>query len=182
MKIKILVGILVLLIIVNLATIGSYFYYQSQQNDLPPWHRANVQADTSHVFSRNFDRKKMQRLRMLMRDFHENSQDLMREAKAAEEALFEMLQKDTTTTAIYEQIDHLKEIRGKVAKRAVEHLMEAKSFLSPEEQRRFLHAIMQMRPGFKRGGRPFPPGRFQRPFPFRGDRQNKKPPFLNQAR
>ncbi len=143
MKLKILIGALIFLIAVNLATIGSYLYLQ--------WRAPRFTAAPPEALppgpELRLDRAQQQQLRMLLRDFKQEVQPLERRVQELEERIFELLQKEPGNREVIEQ--HLQEIsrlRFEISKRMLAKFEETREFLSPVQQKRFYDLLMRARP------------------------------------
>jgi len=163
MKVKILVGILVFLIVVNLATLGSFLYMQWRNPPQPEFQRMG-QGPRVEL---NLDKSQRQQLRALLREFRTETEPLNDQIHQVEDEIFALLQEDAVDPGQVE--DKLKEIaalRLEINKRIIEKFHETREFLSPVQQQHFYRSLMQARPG------PMGPGpRFQRGRP--------GPPFHN---
>ncbi len=179
MKLKILIGVLVFLILVNLATIGSFFYFQMHRPDHPPG--GVFDGRPPHDMMRLGAEKRAQ-LRELLENFHQITRADQQQLHQSTDELFELLQSDSAST---EEIDNalqsIETLRSKINHKMIETLLQAKTFLSPKEQKRFFNSMMRARPGpperrsskFNREGRR--PQMFNRGFerPPKSDNQNK---------
>jgi Spy/CpxP family protein refolding chaperone len=161
MKIKILIGILILLIAINLGTLGSYLYVQFVKGDrAPDFERSPrppfARPDRSEM---RLDREQREKLRDLLGEIYRESMPLRKKLWDVEKHTFELLQQDP---APMEDIDkNLKEIadlRLGMIRIAISKMQKAKTFLTPEQQEHFFKAIMMARPGFGEPGRNMPPG------------------------
>jgi Spy/CpxP family protein refolding chaperone len=166
MKLKILVGILVLLIVVNLAALGSFLYMQWRNPPQPEFQRMG----RGPRFELNLDKSQRQQLRALLREFQTETKPINDQIHRLEDEIFELLQEDSVDPGGIE--DKLKEIaalRLEISKRIVDKFRETRKFLSPVQQRHFYRSLMQVRPG------PMGPGpRFQRGRP---NQPLHNPPF-----
>jgi Spy/CpxP family protein refolding chaperone len=165
MKIKILIGILLVLIVINLGTIGTYLYLQStrdrniprwDQNRRPPFH-------PNHRPEMKLDRKQRHQLRNLLREFQQENKDIRSRIWELERTTFDLLQqKNIPQDQVNQNLKELSEYRLKLMTAAVEKMIKAKSFLTPEQQKPFFDIIMESRPappfGMEPGaGPPSPP-------------------------
>lgn len=162
MKLKILVGLLVFLIVVNLATIGSYIYFRMQ--DKHDWKRGSIDFpdDPRGRFSRppHLDltpdqRKQLIELRI---SFADETKELSQEIGKLREEIYQTLNKDTVSWTIIE--DKLREIadhRMQIEKIAIQKLIDAKDYLSLP-QRDHLFRFLLMEPSPLKGAPPFDRG------------------------
>jgi uncharacterized membrane protein len=155
LKIKLLVGILVFLIVVNLATIGSFVYMRWSHRDAPPPgyfdhrgfdHRRGPWADRDARM--RFPREDRQELMGLLRELRDETQDLRDRIDELEGQTLRVLQQDPVPRA---QLDSLLEdiaaTQLLISRKATDKLIEAKIHLSPEQQKMFFEAIRTVRPG-----------------------------------
>jgi hypothetical protein len=160
MRLKVLVGILVFLIIVNLATIGTFLWVHFSR-DVPE----KVYRFGPRRGMRSFPEKapgvggpmrfrtgEREKLRTLFSEFRNETQDLRDRVGALERETFELMHEDPVPVG---QVDSLlKEIslvEYEISKRAAAKLIEAKKVLPPDQQSHFFNAIhrshMMMRGG-----------------------------------
>lgn len=151
MKLKVLIGALIFLIALNLATIGSYLYLQWRGPRLtaaPP--EAPPPGAELHL-----DRAQQQQLRLLLRNFKQEVQPLEHRVQELEEQIFELLQEEPVSR---EEIEHhLQEIswlRLEISKQMLSKFEETQKFLSPVQQKRFYDLLMRARPAPPAGRRP----------------------------
>ena len=156
MKTKILVGALVFLIVVNLATLGTYLYL-----------RFTAPADPGPEFvggppgaMLELDASTRERLRNLMMEFRRETMPIQEQVRSAEDSLARLLQQDPVpldrVDRLFQQIG---ELRTSVGRLAVRRLVQTKSFLTPEQQHMFFRSVLDQQPrmrpgaGFGRGPR-----------------------------
>lgn len=155
MKTKVLVGILIFLIVVNLATLGTYLYLRFVAPEEPPFGFPGGGPPPAML---ELDPAARSQLRDLMMDFRREARPLQEQILRAEDSIAILLVQepvpDETLERLFEQIADL---RVSINKMAVRRLVQTKSFLPPEQQRMFFRAIMDARPqmgprgGFGRG-------------------------------
>ena len=165
MKLKILIGILVFLIAVNLATIGSYIYFQTRDhNEL---RRMHVPEDFREGFSPphlGLDHKQRQQLFELRKSFENETREYTENIRELREDIFSAIREDTVSLSVIEgKLDEISDLRKQIEKVAIKKLLEAKNHLSPLQRDhlyRFLlaepphfneRAPFQRKPGSKRG-------------------------------
>jgi uncharacterized membrane protein len=170
MRLKVLVGILVFLIILNLATIGTFLYVHfSHGPDGAPgplnvWPGLGSGPEPGERYSIDkrvrFQVKEREALRTLLNEFRSETDDLRSRAQDLEREAFELMQQDPVPKAVVDSL--LKEIslvQYEVSKRAAAKLIEAKKILPPEQQRHFFnainrtHSMMRGEPGHPGAGR-----------------------------
>lgn len=166
MKIKVLIGVLVFLIVLNLATIGSFLFMRWRADDdgarAPRAHRASrIEHGTEHQhppvppFRPSGEERKQ--LIALLEGFRADTEELRLEMFALEEQVFERMRRDEVPRA---EVDSLLEkiagVRTEIGRMAVDKLIESKEYLSPEQQQRFFESILETRSG-RGGGRRWHP-------------------------
>ena len=160
MKLKILIGILVFLILVNLATIGSYLFF-SQKPSM--WDRGPFDGRRGARAARMFDREQRKQLGKLMREHRQNSLGQHQQMAAIEQEIYELLKADSVDIEqLKSKISQIHALRAEVSSNAIQVLINSKSFLTPEQQAYFFRAIIhgprhrgdRGRPGKPRGLRP----------------------------
>lgn len=160
MKIKVLAGLLVFLIVVNLVTIGSYIYFQLQRPPEPPGSRERPPGPRLEL-----NREQFQQLRQLMGQFMKETRDQQEKIWDLQNEIFELLQQEPVPmTVIDQKLAEITATRLEVSKKATKDMIKAKEFLSPAQQKRFYNLLMQSRPGRRWERRPFRGGPRQPPF------------------
>jgi len=167
MKLKVLVGALVLLIVLNLATIGTFLYVHFTRPEMPPV------VDGPEFTHRDADSGRRLRLHRLpsehrealvglLREFHSETEDLRTRLDALEGGVFDLMQGDPVPVARVDSLlGDVSRVRLEISRIATRKLIKAKGVLPPEEQRIFFDAILQARPaphfsqGPRHGERPF---------------------------
>ena len=159
MKLKILVGILLFLIVVNIATIGSYIYFRVQDNG----ERRNDRFDFPRDFHGRFSRpphldltpEQMQQLLELRMSFAEDTKELSLEIAKSRGEIYEILKSDSVSwTMIEEKLQQIANFRMQIEKIAIKKLIEAQDYLSLK-QRELLFRFLLMEPSPISGAPPF---------------------------
>ncbi len=153
MKLKILVGILIFLIILNLATIGSYIYFQINKPESPHAEDFQPPGPGSGQFGPpprlQLDQQQRQQLRALLWEFKEDTQSLEEEILQLQGKIFQLMQRESVPEKeIYEKLADIANLRLEISKKATQKLINAKEFLTPVQQEHFYRAlIMHAGPG-----------------------------------
>jgi uncharacterized membrane protein len=166
-KLKLLIGILLFLIALNLATIGTFLYKQWKHSAPHPQQEKSSQIRRSERM-RSLDPEKRQVLRRLLEEFHEETGDLRDEIGRMEIEAFALLEREVVPRDSLDMVlEQLSGLRLAISRRATDKLIEAKIHLDPRQQKMFFRMILMSRPGHD-------PGMFeQRPGgPPRGRDQN----------
>lgn len=165
MKIKILIGILLVLIAINLGTIGTYLYLQlNRDKNIPHWDQSRrSHFPPNHRPEMKLDKQQRHQLRNLLQEFQQENQDIRNQIWELERTTFDLLQQENIPqNQVNQNLKQLSDYRLKLMTAAVEKMIKAKSFLNPEQQKHFFDFIMESRPAppFRRepaGGPPAPP-------------------------
>ncbi len=166
MKLKILIGALIFLIVVNLATLGSYIYFRIQHappplmERFPPFRGGPPHWEEHPDVRLNLTPEQRHQLRSLILEFQEESRELRFKKMRDEEKLMELLQADTLDTKVIEQTIHqISEDQFEIRRIAIRKLVKARTFLTPNQQKRFYLSLIRGR------GRHHPPPGMGMPFP-----------------
>ncbi len=158
MKTKVLVGILLFLIVVNLSTIGVFVYHILRggppQLDAVPFEGGRGPG----MMGGESPMMKMQpevreRMHALMMGFREDVKDTQQRIFVLEDSTVAMLKNDPPPMdRVNENLKKLSDLRLSINQKAVHNVLQVKSFLNPEQQEMFFRAIMQARPQMGRSG------------------------------
>ncbi len=168
MKIKVLIGVLVFLIAINLGTIGSYIYLRLTNENRKPGNKAfgefpDMPAERPDL---RLNREQRQQLIRLLRDFNEESRETRLQIRELEKEIFQLLQENQVPMKKVEQeLKKMSELRLDISQLAIKKMIDAKKFLTTQQQARFFNDIMHERPSIpeRRGGfrPPGPSGRIE---------------------
>ncbi|HCA79390.1 MAG TPA: hypothetical protein DEP53_06605 [Bacteroidetes bacterium] len=159
MKTKVLVGILLFLIVINLSTIGVFVYHLLKPvppelalgagEGVPP--PGMMGAGMPMMRLKPEAREKMHKL---MLGFREEIRDYQEQMFALEDSTVALLKNDPPPMSrVNEHLKQIADLRLLIDEKAVHNLLQAKKYLSPDEQEMFFRAIMQARPqGMRLGG------------------------------
>ncbi len=161
MKIKILIGVLVFLIVLNLATIGSFLFMRWRADDegrsraprAPRVSRFERGHELPRVPAHPFrpSGEERRQLFALLEGFRSDTEELRLEMFALEETVFELMRRDEVPRAEVDSLlEEISVVRTEIGRMAVDRLIESKEHLSPEQQQRFFESILETRSG--RGG------------------------------
>jgi uncharacterized membrane protein len=160
-KVKILIGVLVFLIVVNLATIGSYVYFRVQHKPV------DVVSNFPGRFPRpprlELDEAQRGQLVELRMSFENDTREISDEIAKTREEIYQMLRQDSVPMgSVEEKLRKVAELRIQVEQIAIKKLVEARHYLSPQqvdhlyrfllmESPRRVGPDFKMRPGALRG-------------------------------
>ena len=169
MKIKLLVGGLIFLIVINLATIGTFLYLQFNKSEQKFKYRAQdslmippfLYPDSRGERLNNEQREK---LFGMFERFRNETKDVNQEIKVLQHDIQELLMsEEINEDELNQKMQKVAEIRLNISRAAVKNIIEAKSFLTPEQVEHFVRAIMQFRPPHRDGMPPEFKGRQRDP-------------------
>jgi uncharacterized membrane protein len=141
MKLKILVGALVFLIVVNVAAIVAFVLVQTRH----PRPRGEWR-NHAHERLANLDRDKRRALFATMRQFHEESRDLIEQTHAMEnEAITAMGENPVPRARIDSLLQQISDNRLEIARRVTDRMIAMGESLSPEDRKHVMAALMRMR-------------------------------------
>lgn len=150
MKVKILVGALLFLIAVNLATIGSYVYFRFSANNSRPFF--NREYMMRRPFGRGpgprlqLDRQQRQQMFKLLTEFRRETVSERRKIDSLERVTFRLMQQNPAPMdSIDANLKRITDIRFEISQQIIKKLMAAKSYLTPRQQHQFYNAIMRAR-------------------------------------
>lgn len=158
MKTKVLVGILLFLIVVNLSTIGVFVYHILRggppQLDAVPFEGRRppgMMGGESPMM--RMQPEVRERMHALMMGFREDVKETQQRIFVLEDSTVAMLKNDPPPMdRINENLKKISDLRLSINQKAVHNLLRAKSFLNPGQQEMFFRAIMQARPEIGRSG------------------------------
>ncbi len=152
MKTKVLVGVLLFLIVVNLSTIGVFVYHILKGG--PP--RIDVMAVDGvrppGMMEGESPMMRMQpevreRMHTLMMSFRDEVKQTQERIFVLEDSTVAMLKNDPPPMdRINENLRKISDLRLSINQKAVHNLLQAKTFLNSEQQEMFYRAVMQARP------------------------------------
>jgi hypothetical protein len=167
MKLKVLVGALVFLVVLNLATIGTFLYVHFTGPRMPrmmgaPEHPRRDGPAGRRPWLNRLPSENREALVGLLGEFHSETQDLRTTLHTLEGDVFDLMQIDPVPVARVDSLlGEASRVRLEISRIATRKLIEAKGVLPPEEQRVFFESILQARPDprsihdFRHRDRPF---------------------------
>jgi hypothetical protein len=151
MKTKVLVGILLFLIVVNLSTIGVFVFHvlrgpkEAELMSLEGGRPAGMMAPEAPMM--RLQPEVRERMRKLMVSFREDTRDLQQKIFMLEDTTVALLKNDPPPMGrISDNLRQISDLRLLINQKAIHNLIQARSFLPPGQQDMFFRAIMQARP------------------------------------
>lgn len=153
MKTKVLVGSLLFLIVLNLATLGTWLYVRF----VAPAEESPAPVGGPPELMQEMDEGTRQQLRSVIMEFRQEVMPLQRQVRSAEDSVALLLQQDAVPVeAVRGLLRRVAELRTSISSQAVERLVATKKFLTPEQQRLLFRAIVEAQPRGPRGDGPGP--------------------------
>lgn len=144
MKVKVLVGALVVLVIMNIAAIGSFWFMHHSHRG----HRDRDQRSDRSAM-RDLPREERRKLFRTMRSFREEVRPLNQQTDRLEEDLIASMRKDPVPRAHIDSVlQQISQNRLEIARRATDRMIAMGDSLSPAERELMLDALRR----FHRGG------------------------------
>lgn len=181
MKTKVLVGVLVFLIVVNLVTLGTYLFItltKPPEPRFPMGPRGMMMGEGRRGMGMgpmSFDDEQRHELMSHMMELHEEVQPLRDSVMELEREALELLKQETIPLdEVDRTLARIAELKLRMSQAATRKVVDAKSSLTPEQQEFFISMIIRSQSGMAGGRPPFdmkPPmdPRFQKP-PMEGRR------------
>ena len=142
MKTKVLVGVLLFLILVNLGTIGVYVFRLIRP--APP---EGFRIDRDGQPGLALRPEAREHLRGVMEKFQTESRDLQKEAERIEDSTVAFLcMENVPMERVQSSLRELADVRLRLSTHAVASLLAAKPYLRPEEQSAFFRSVVHARP------------------------------------
>ncbi len=147
MKLKVLVGILVFLILVNLATIGSYVYLQAGKDKPTSINFLPGPPVPPNYPDLDFSPEQRRQLKKQLDDFKRETQPIKEKERKLENKTFELLQQNPVPRLEIDSNLHIiANIKLELSRKAIQNLIEAKKILTPKQQELFYDAIIRAKP------------------------------------
>jgi len=154
-KLKLLISVLLFLIVLNLATIGTFMYKQWKQEDTYRAPHAERQLHSRSRRSgemRTLNPEKRQVLRRLLKELHEETENLQDEISRKQIEAFALLERETVPRdSLNMVLEQVSELRLEISRRATDKLIKAKVHLDPNQQKMFFRLILMSRTGHDHG-------------------------------
>lgn len=157
MKLKILIGILVFLIVVNLATLGTYIYFRMQADDdrspvVPRAYHSPGKFSSPPIL--RLEPEQRQQLLELRMSLDEDTREYSERIRKLRNDIFMAVKDDSVSMdEIEKKLEEIAELRMQIEKAAISNLLEARRQLSPAQRDhlfRFLLRDFDGRPPFQR--------------------------------
>ena len=157
MKTKVLVGVLLFLIVVNLSTIGVFVFHMlrgpKEAELMSPEGGRPIGVMTPESPMMRLRPEVRERMHKLMVSFREDTKELQQKIFMLEDTTVALLKYDPPPMGrISDNLKQLSDLRLLINQKAIHNLLRTKSFLPPEQQDMFFRAIMQARPQSGRYG------------------------------
>ncbi len=153
MKIKVLVGVLVFLIVLNLATIGTWLYFRFVQPEPPGWKQPPPWSAPMRPGMRppieDLTRAQRQQLRQLIREMRQAKRPVEQQLRQLHYMLrLALIDSTVSTDSLQVLLDSLASIQRQLNEITIEYFLQAREFLTPQQRQRIFRHL------FFPGGRP----------------------------
>jgi heavy-metal resistance protein len=142
MKVKVLIGALVVLMLMNVAALGSFLFLH-----LHARHQGNDRARYSHRWvMRNVPAKDRDTFFNTMRSIHDDVHPLAEDTGKLEDELIRSMRKDPVPRAhIDSLLEEISKNRLEIARRATDRMIAMGDSLTPDERGHMVDAMMRFR-------------------------------------
>jgi hypothetical protein len=149
MKLKILIVVLVTLIIMNIAAVDTYLYYNfanrpgDNTDNIPAGVPASNDEQGDDPLAKLNDTQRKE-IRTLMQEFKRSTGELYGRIKILDDDILTLIQQEPSQREKIEQdLKEISTLRMEISKIAVEKIMQTKSYLSKEQQEKLFSAIFR---------------------------------------
>lgn len=150
MKIKFLVGALILLVIVNLAAIGTVIMMRARRLPMPERRGIRAVAPEGELRSRRtrIPREHREELMVQLHDLQQETEPFRERIADLEGQMFETLHAEQASEAVIDSLlSEISNVQFEMSKVATRKLIEAKEILPPEHWEMFFRAMLNARRG-----------------------------------
>jgi Spy/CpxP family protein refolding chaperone len=143
MKVKVLIGALAVLMVMNMAALGAFFFFHLHARH----HGLHGRERFTHRWvMRNVPEGDRERLMRTMRSFHEEVRPLAEQTGKLEEELISSMRKDPAPRAhIDSLLEQISQNRLEIARRATDRMIAMGDSLTPDERGHMVDALMRSR-------------------------------------
>jgi len=163
-KLKVLIGVLVFLIVLNLATIGTFVYTQWKRSGPEyafPGPMGPERPLDERFGSRRGSRSRLRlpdaqrrELHALFDEFLTETAELREHVRDLESQTFALMQRDNVSRPQLDSLlGEIAATRLEISRRAADQLIKSKTHLTPEARKAFYDAILDSRPRMRQGMR-----------------------------
>ena len=146
MKIKLLVGALVLLVVMNIAALGAFLFAHLNQRPGDQW-TAGFRADHRRIAGA-LNTRERQKLFHAMKSFHEEVRPLVDNTRSLENDLMVSMRETPVPRARVDSLlEQISRNRLEIARHATDRMIAMGDSLSPDERAHMVDALMSMRQG-----------------------------------
>ena len=144
MKVKLLVGALVVLVIMNIAALGTFWFMQKQGSQFRD--RPGREWRAQRGGGSDLSREERRRVRRAMRSIHQEVRPLIDETASLENELIASMKKDPAPRAHIDSLhQQISAKRLEIARRATDRMIAMADSLSPAERDQMIDAMARFR-------------------------------------
>jgi len=159
MKLKIWIVILSFLTVINLTAVAAILVHHVDFR--PQGDELREPEDRSRFMERGrhrLPREERKRFMELFHEFRDDTEDLRERTTMLENEIVDLMRQDPVAReALDSLLVEVSALRLEISRKATDRMLEAKEFLTPEQQEMFYRAILRGRPGDGSRGRHFRP-------------------------
>jgi uncharacterized membrane protein len=149
MKVKLLVGALIVLVIMNLAALGTFWFMRDHRPAPPFGERPGREWRMHRGAGHNLSREERQLVFRAMRGIPQEVRPLIEETGVLEDDLIASMKKDPVPRAHIDSLhQQISAKRLEIARRATDRMIAMSDSLSPAERELMIDAMVR----FRRGG------------------------------
>lgn len=144
MKVKVLSGILIFSLALNLAVLGTFIYHRIDRPDvfLPPG-----EAKPPFIKDMNLDEEQRREMFDMFRKFRKAGMEEMKDIFRIEQELFDEIMADNVDLNAVDSLNNLIAVKkSDLSAKAINNFIKTKKFLTAEQQEHFLKMLLQQRP------------------------------------
>lgn len=146
MKVKVISGVLIFSLALNLAVIGT-FVYKRFLGPGPRFHMMDRMDRMQSLMDMDIEEPTKEKIIGLFREFRETNGETLEQIRDLEDELFLSLKgDDANLDKAYGMMEQIGKKRLALGKNVLEQFLKAKSFLSAREQDHFFRMLMKNRP------------------------------------
>jgi uncharacterized membrane protein len=148
MKTRLLVGALIVLVIMNIAALGTFWYMQHQEGYRGHGRWGDRDRREHRWEGHKLPREERRRVFQAMRSLREQVRPLLDDTETLEGQLIDALKQDPIPRARIDSLhEQIAKNRLEIAKRTTDHMIAMSDSLSPAERERMIDAIARFRRG-----------------------------------
>lgn len=131
-KQRFLIGAIIFLVLINLITLGSFWYGRVQDPDIQDFRKKKFNRFEKEL---RLSSEQAEKFRELRDEHHKEMTTVVGEVKATKKALFRLMQDPDIDSALREQyLQHLGDLHRKIEKMQFNHFLETREICNAEQK------------------------------------------------